>query len=406
MRTESTSLSPSGDMGGLTSGRVAGAAGSGLHYEASVERALGRITGTISRMAALNERALVDCMRALRGKDRQLAYAVIIRDQQIDLLEKELDLLCLEFLVRQQPAGGPLRLAYGAIKISTELERVGDYAESIAHQTTKLLDFELGDVVDRFEQMGELVVPMLRDAVRAFVAQDAGLATATIPVEATLDALKAQLRRDLIQRYRDGQLAFEALDPCLQVARRWERVSDQALNICEETLYQCTGSFTKHRGAESYRVLFFDRGNTGAGPLAVAAGEGMGLRDFVFESAGLAPSSPCAAVLGFLREKGFEAGRRAPKSLSEVPELDRYHVVIGLFAEARRHFPGRPRKVVFLEWPVEDPAEAQGSPESIRVVCERTFRSLQGRLGDLVQAIGTEPEGRSETRGENPSHHE
>jgi phosphate transport system protein len=104
------------------------------HFEESLQRDINRIRAKVQEMCNLAERALRDGLAALRDKNRTLAYSVILRDQQIDELEKEVDRLCLEFLVRQQPVAGPLRLAYATIRINLELERVGDYAEAIARQ--------------------------------------------------------------------------------------------------------------------------------------------------------------------------------------------------------------------------------------------------------------------------------
>ena len=106
--------------------------------EESLERDIDRIRQQVLEMSALAERALRDCVEALTDGNRQRAYAVILRDQYIDEKEKEIDRLCLEFLVRQQPVGVHLRLAYSTIKINLELERVGDYAESIARQLLRL----------------------------------------------------------------------------------------------------------------------------------------------------------------------------------------------------------------------------------------------------------------------------
>src|SRR5216110_1350789 len=102
------------------------------HYEETLQRDIKAIQAKLTKMAQLDERALRDSLKALVERNRQLAYAVILRDQYIDELEKEIDRLCLEFLVRQQPAGAHLRFAYATIKINLELERIGDYAESIA----------------------------------------------------------------------------------------------------------------------------------------------------------------------------------------------------------------------------------------------------------------------------------
>ena len=116
------------------------------HYEETLQRDIERIRAKVRQMGALAEAALKTCMKALAERNRQLAYSVIVRDQRIDELEKEIDRLCLEFIVRQQPVAGTLRFAYAAIKINSELERVGDYAESMARQILMLLgalEFEL-----------------------------------------------------------------------------------------------------------------------------------------------------------------------------------------------------------------------------------------------------------------------
>jgi phosphate transport system protein len=361
------------------------------YREAALQRDLDRITSTISTMAALDERALLDCMTALQDRNRSLAYAVIIRDQNIDALEKELDRLCLEFLVRQQPAGKPLRLAYSAIKINTELERVGDYAESIAHQTTKLCALDVSLPIERFRQIADLVIPMLRDAIRAFVTADAALAAATMPMESTVDSLKGQMRRDLVQLYKDNRLPFEALDPCLLITRRLERVSDQARNICKETLYLCTGEYAKHQGSDTFRLLFLDQHNAGASLMAEAIAESLHPPRFTFCSAGLDPKPAPPAVLAFMREQGLDLSRRPPKSLTEVPHLDLYHVVVVLAPEVKQVFPRLPHKVVFLDWPVTDPATIQTSPADIRSACETTFATLTSQIRDLVRAIAGLP---------------
>jgi phosphate transport system protein len=360
------------------------------HYEASVRRDLEHLGTVISRMALLAERALWDALKALRERNRPLAYAVILRDQAIDALEKELDRLCLEFLVRQQPAGTPLRRAYTALKISTELERVGDYAESIAHQAAKLASLDVPLPLERFTAIADIAVPMLREAIRAYLAADAELARRLIPTEDTVDLLKAELRRDLVRLYKENQLPFEALDPCLLITRRLERVSDQARNICDETLYLCTGEFAKHPHAGVYRILFLDRFHAGASLLAEAAAAPWQGPRFHFTSAGLEPRPVPEPVRAFLREKGLDPDRCAPRALTQVPELDRYHVVVALDPEVRRLFPALPRKLVFLDWPVTDPAVVTGPPEAVRAACVQADRTIEEHLRALVEALQAE----------------
>ncbi|MBI5445782.1 MAG: phosphate transport system regulatory protein PhoU, partial [Deltaproteobacteria bacterium] len=134
------------------------------HLEQSLQRDVDRLRAKVIEMCDLVDKALRDCVKALVENNRQLAYAVILRDDLIDEKEKELDRLCLEFLVRQQPVAGMLRLAYSTIKINQELEQVGDYAENIARQSLKLGDLPTEVPKDRFVEIANLSITMLRDA--------------------------------------------------------------------------------------------------------------------------------------------------------------------------------------------------------------------------------------------------
>lgn len=357
------------------------------HYETSVERDLLRIKRSLTRMSELAGRALREGLRALRERDRQLAYAVMIRDQAIDGLEEETARSCLEFLVRQQPVASLLRFAYSAIRVNMQLERVGDYAEAIAHQAAKLATRGAELPMERFHEIAGLALPMLEDAVRAFVEQDAELARATMPVEDTVDLLKSRLRKDLMQMHKDGHLPFEALDPCLTITRRLERVSDQARNICAETLYLCTGEFAQHPDTNTFRILFLDQHNAGASLMAESLAASLGGPRCQFDSAGLDPRPAPPALVEFMRGRGFDLTRRSAKALSEVPGLDRFHIVAVLHPDAKKGFPRQTRKIVFLDWPVEDPATVGDSPEATRAACERAYQALDQHLRALLPAI-------------------
>ena len=201
-----------------------------LHLEESIQRDVEVIRGKVVEMCGLDEKALRSCVRALREGNRQLAYAVILRDQYVDGMEKELDRLCLEFLVRQQPVAGLLRFAYATIKINLELERVGDYAESIARQTLKLIGTEVKIPMERFEEIANLSIPMLHEAIQAFVHQDAELAKKTIATEEAVDVLKSRLNKDLVAMFRENQLPFEALNPLIMIARKkGARISERSI---------------------------------------------------------------------------------------------------------------------------------------------------------------------------------
>src|SRR5947209_692750 len=316
------------------------------HYEESLQRDRKSIQNKILEMSKLAQRALRDALKALVERNRVLAYAVILRDQYIDELEKEIDRLCLEFLVRQQPAGAHLRFAYATIKINLELERVGDYAESIARQVLKISSLQPPPSFDKFVAIANLSIPMLQQAVEAFVQQDPQLAKSTMVTEEEVDTLRDGINAALMQQRQEGKIPLEALTPLLTIARRFERVSDQAKNICEEVLYMCTGEYAKHKGTEVLRVLFVDNGNSCRSQMAEGIANALNRAEFVFSSAGLDPKPMDGRTVSFLAEKKIDISRHSPKAVSQIPNLDHYQVIVALAKEAQKVFPPPPTKTV------------------------------------------------------------
>lgn len=357
--------------------------------EESLERDIERIRQQVLEMASLAERALKDCVAALNDGNRQQAYAVILRDQYIDEKEKEIDRLCLEFLVRQQPVGLHLRLAYSTIKINLELERVGDYAESVARQILRLSGSSSPPdaLRQRIVEMANLAIPMLHDAIEAFVQQDPTLARGVILAEPAVDALLGKLNAEVVEALRAQTIAPEMAEPIVTIGRRFERVADQARNVCMETLYMCTGEYAKHPGAETFRVLFVGEHNACRSQMAEAIAQSLGQSKFIFSSAGIDPRAIDPGTLAFMRDQGFDMGRMAPKAIYQVPNLDHYQVIVGVAREAQRAFPRSPRKMVYVDWSIDDPSRVRGSESEIRGAYEATFRFLSSHVRDLVGAV-------------------
>jgi phosphate transport system protein len=357
------------------------------HYEETLQRDIDRIRRKVTEMSGLAEHALRSCLQALRERNRQLAYSVILRDQRIDELEKEIDRLCLEFIVRQQPVAGTLRFAYAAIKINLELERVGDYAESMARNFLSICDMDLQIPQERFEQIAELAIPMLHGAVKAFVTMDAELARKAMEKEDQVDLIRHQTNAGLVQQLQHGKLPVEALTPLMNIVNRFERVADQAKSICQEVLYACTGEYTKHRGTEVFRVLFVDEHNSCRSQMAEGIGNSLGQAKFIFASAGLEPWRVDPATVTFLREKGVDVSRSTSRSLEQVPNLDHYQVIVALAEPARKVFPPPPTKAVCLDWSTPDPSKVHGSTDEVKAAYETTYQFLRSHLQDLVEAI-------------------
>jgi phosphate transport system protein len=337
-------------------------------------------------MASLCERAITGAMQALVHGEQQAAYLVILRDQQIDEAEQQLDRLCLEFLVRQQPAAGHLRFAYAGIKISSELERIGDHAETIARRSLKLNprpDMSYAP----FEAMGTACVQMLRDAVRAFTEHSADLARTTILVEETLDRMRRSLDEELGRLQRAGQLNVKLYAQLLSLSRRLERISDEVRDMCAEVLYMCTGDFVKHDAPEVYRVLFVDQHNHCRSRMAEAIATAMAMPHMLFMSAGLEPRAIDSRLPPFLAAKGMEISHPPPRSLDQVPNLSHYHVVIAFDETAYYSLRFHRTPIVVIDWSVQDPSGVEGSPDEVNAAYEETFGFIRTNLQKLIEAI-------------------
>jgi phosphate transport system protein len=357
------------------------------HLEAALRDDLDEIRRKIVEMGGLAEAAVRGSIQAVLRKDRQMAYAVILRDSYIDEAEKQLDRLCLRFLARHQPAAGHLRFAYASIRVSLELERVGDYAEAIARDALRLSQIETPLPLDRLRPIADLAEPMLHDAIRAFAEQDPGLASRTIETDEAVDLLRDKLTSDVTREFREGRLPFDALYPLIMIIRRLERVSDQARNISTETLYLCTGEVVRHPGSGLLEVLFVDERSSCRSLMAERIGRSLNEPAFVFASAGLDPQPVDPRTVAFMASKGLDVSRAVPRALTDVDNLEHQDVIVLLAPEAKRAFPRRPRKAVLLEWPIEDPSRTTGSEAETRAAYERTHEFIASHITDLVTAI-------------------
>ena len=360
------------------------------HLEESLQRDIDLLRNKISHMAALAERALRSALQALTERNRRVAYSVIFRDQYLDELETELDRLCLEFLVRQQPAGLHLRFVYTTIQLNKELERIGDYAESIAKQALSLSSLEPPPPYAAFLELGEVSIQMLQQAVQSFLSQDADLAWRAMPVEERANSMRNAINADLAEQSRQKRLPQGALTHLMTVARRLERVADQAKNICEDVIYLCTGEFMKHKGAEVFRILFIDSGNAGLSQIAAAMGNALKLPRLIFANAVGETASIDPRLRELLAAKSLDLQTSPPSS--QPPDWDSYQIIVALDAAARDALPVRGNKPVVLTWRILDAPSLPGPPEAQQPHFQSAFNSLESHIQELVAAIQDQPE--------------
>jgi phosphate transport system protein len=361
----------------------------GSQLEASLQHDMNLIRQAVREMAEQCERALRGALDALVKGQQQAAYLVILRDDRIDDLEQQLDRLALEFLVRQQPAAGHLRFAFAALKLSTELERIGDHAEGVARRVLKLHEIHPAMRAEPFAEMGEAALTMLKDALRAFLEADAELARNTMATERAINKMRQRIDKDLMVRQTAGEFGLEAYALLSTISRRVERVADEARNMCAETLYMCTGDFAKHKvGPEAFRILFVDQRNHCRSPMAEAIASTMAHPRLIFSSAGLDPSPIDPRLAAFLSEKGLDIiAHHRPKSLDQIPNLEVYHVVVSFDADVYSWLRVRRTPTVVFDWHVEDPSDLPGTLAETRQAYEDAFAAIRNHLKDLVEAI-------------------
>ena len=201
---------------------------------------------TLLAMGALAEDQVRRSMRALVERDDALAREVIERDRHVNAYDVEIDKKCVELLALHQPAAGDLRFITTAMKIVTDLERMGDQAVNIAQRAIELSrEPQLKPYVD-LPRMAERAERMVKDSLDAFVSRDTELARRVCAADAEVDALKEQIFRELLTFMMEDARTIPRAIRLILVSRFLERVADHATNIAEETIFLLNAKDVRH----------------------------------------------------------------------------------------------------------------------------------------------------------------
>ena len=185
---------------------------------------------------------------ALLTRDKEKADAVIQGDREIDILEIEVESLAVELLATQQPMARDLRFIISAIKVSSDLERVGDHAVNIAQSALRLIALRSSITPDpEIEDMARRARRMLSDALDAFIRADGAMGREVCKADDAVDALHNSLFRILLTHMMADARTINPSLELLLVSRNLERVADLATNIGEDAVYLAEGKQIKHR---------------------------------------------------------------------------------------------------------------------------------------------------------------
>ena len=205
-------------------------------------RQLCQLNDELIEMGELIEKAIEDTIKALVSQDVELANAVINMDDEIDAKEKEIENLCLKLLLQQQPVAKDLRLISSALKMITDMERIGDHATDISEITIELSSQKYIKKLEHIQQMSKETMVMLMQSIEAFVNKDIDKARNVIEQDDIVDNLFITVKRELIGMIHENVDAGEQATDLLMVAKYLERIGDHATNISEWVIFSITGS--------------------------------------------------------------------------------------------------------------------------------------------------------------------
>jgi phosphate transport system protein len=212
-------------------------------------------------MGALIERSIKNATKALLKQDVETAKAAIGFDKEVDQKERDIEALCIKLLLQQQPVAGDLRLISAAMKMITDMERIGDQAADISEIVIHLSGTPYIKKLVHLPLMADGAINMVSASLDAYVAKDLGLVRRVIEMDDVIDNLFDIIKNELIELIRkDAAYGTQAID-LLMIAKYFERIGDHAQNIAEWVEYSITG---KHKGEYLTRSIMLRTMKTSA----------------------------------------------------------------------------------------------------------------------------------------------
>ena len=358
------------------------------HYEERLERDLSRIKQQLALLADCVDDALTSAVRALLNGNDAMAYATVLGDQRINAISRALDRMCHAFIGVHLPSAGHLRLITAVIHTNIGLERVGDYAVTIARESVHVVRRPDALIKRSVEMLASESRQMFKQAAAAFIEGNCDKARATMvmadQVERTFDVAFSDLVGEA------GQFSTEDLFAYLGVFNALERVSDQAKNVCEDTVFAVTG---QTKAARVFRILFLDEDNTVLGPTAEAIGRKNFPAGGEYRSAGRQAGTLAPEAVSALQDLGVDLGRHRPRALDlSHQDLSEFQVIVSLQGPIKSYIANVPFHTAALEWDL-------GAG-----VADLPDEQQRERYGELCRQIAVQVSNLMETlRGEEPS---
>jgi phosphate transport system protein len=353
------------------------------HYEQRLERDLGALRERIATQSVQVQKNLADAVRALQKGDHQLASSSILADHPVNRAMREIDAACHAFIAVHLPSGLHLRLLSSVIRVNIALERIGDYAVTIARASEQLTEPPSGRMAHELERFSSEVKVMLGQAVAAFNELNADLARGTMVLEREMEFDLDGIYADLMSN--PDASSAKALLTTYTVFTHLKRAADQAKNLCEDTVFAVTG---ETKVPKVYNILFIDRDNSSASQMAEALARKAFPGSGSYSSAGATPVAAIdSATAAFLDGKGInvETATPGPLDLSEH-ELAELHLVVCLQGSVKDYLPQLPFHTSGLDWDIGAGTLAEGQAPGDETLTTM-YRELNSQIAELMETL-------------------
>lgn len=208
------------------------------------DRQLAQLSTELITMGALCEEAITGAVRYLTDKEESSKTMCLDSDKQIDKKERDIETLCLKLILQQQPVAKDLRVVSAALKMISDMERIGDQASDIVEIAPYVVKKgTLGET--HIREMADAAVKMVSESVESFVKMDLDIAYLVIEHDNIVDDLFDKVKGELVKSIAQGQEDAEALMDLFMIAKYLERIGDHAENIAEWVIYSITGEHRK-----------------------------------------------------------------------------------------------------------------------------------------------------------------
>ena len=210
-------------------------------------RQLSLLNTELITMGALCEEAIINAVKYLTDSDENSKNACLDADRQIDKKERDIETLCLKLILQQQPVARDLRIVSAALKMISDMERIGDQASDIVEIAPYAAERgTLGKT--HIREMADATIKMVSESIESFVKMNLDIAYIVMEHDNVVDGLFDKVKQELIKSIAVGSDDAEALVDLLMIAKYFERIGDHAENIAEWVIYSITGEHRKNSG--------------------------------------------------------------------------------------------------------------------------------------------------------------